>query len=236
MAGLMFRGSQHLSFAQTVGKGLCPYCQSPNRGSPDPAALCSQGDGLEDIRPIPKPAVDMDSDLAVGRLDTLRQGVDRSRRLIQLPAPVVADHNPIAAVLPRQQHILRREDALDPDLHRGAAPQPGDVHSPGVRVGIESQEALVVRLRGDHLSGLLQHRERQPGRRAKVVPPLVVPHPQHGAVGRQEDRHAPAGLGALDDALLEYPVFHRVELHHVRYGCDFAPGLRHFFHGVVGKG
>ncbi|RDW71660.1 hypothetical protein BP5796_07694 [Coleophoma crateriformis] len=167
----------YLSYLQTVGKGLCPYSQPPDYGSPDPAALCSKRDGLEDIGAVPKPAVDMDSDLAVGRLDALRKGVDRSRRLIELPAAVVADHDPIAAVLPRQQHIFRREDALDPDLHRGAAPQPGNVHGPGVRVRIEGQEALVVRLRGDHLGRLLQHRKRQSGRRAKVVPPLVVPHP-----------------------------------------------------------
>lgn len=177
----------------------------------------------------------MDADLTLGGLDTLGQSVDRRGRLIQLSAAVVAHHHPVAAVLNRELHILRGQHPLNPNLHIRHAAQPWDLLRPRMRAGIERREPVLVALAPDHLRGLLQHRKSQPRRGAEVVAVLAVPHPQDRAVGRQEERLAPGGLGALDDALLLRPVLHRVDLHGVLDGADAQAGRADLLDRVVGE-
>ena len=92
-------------------------------------------------------------------------------------------------------------------------------------------------LRPNILGRHIQIREPQPNRRAEVIAPLIIPHPQHGTIGRQKDGGAAGPLRSLDDPSLEGTIAHRVHLHgmldpriplHAR-GADL-------FDGVVGEG
>ena len=102
-------------------------------------------------------------------------------------------------------------------------------------VGVEGHEARVVGLGADLLGRQLDNGEAEARRGAEVVAPFVVADSQDGGVRGQEDGGAAVGFGAADDAFLEGPVFHAVELDGVRDGAvgeaRFADGLD----GVVGK-
>lgn len=83
----------------------------------------------------------MDRDPPLCRLDTFRQRIQRRRNTVQLPAPVVTDNDAIAAVLDREQRILRREDALDVDVHLGNGSKPGNLLRPRMAIGVQGHEA-----------------------------------------------------------------------------------------------
>lgn len=159
----------------------------------------------------------MDLDLPIGSPHTLGQDINSRRRAVQLPPAVIAHNHAVAAVLPRQRDVLGGQHALDPDLHRGAAPQPRD---------------LGPRVRGRRA---LEDGEGQARGRAEVAPVLVAAHAQHGAVGRQQHGRAAGGLGAPDDALLLRAVVHGVELDAVRDARpDGGAGAADVLERVVG--
>lgn len=176
----------------------------------------------------------MDLDLPIGSPHTLGQDINSRRRAVQLPPAVIAHNHAVAAVLPRQRDVLGGQHALDPDLHRGAAPQPRDL-GPRVRGRVRGREVAVVRLRADRGRRALEDGEGQARGRAEVAPVLVAAHAQHGAVGRQQHGRAAGGLGAPDDALLLRAVVHGVELDAVRDARpDGGAGAADVLERVVG--
>lgn len=219
---------QHL-----LDAGLAVVREAPDGGAADPDAAGAEGEGDEDVGALAEAPVDVDGDAAAGGVDALDQGVDGRRDAVKLATPVVADDDAVAAVLDRQLRVLGRQDALDPDLHLGLGAEPGNVPLPAVGVVVERRKARVVRLAADLGRRQFQGWEFQPVWCSEVVAPLVVPHSQHGGVGREENGFASGCLGLLEDAFLQRLVLHHVELHGV---VDVALASRDdFIHRVIRK-
>lgn len=137
------------------------YRQPPKHRPSNPTTLRSQRQRLEHIRPTPYASVNMYPHPPRRRLHALRQRINRRRHAVQLPPPVIADHNAIDSHLNGLQRVLGGDDALDPNLHLCDGAQPGDLARPGVRVGVEVREAVVVGLAFDALAIPAEDREAE---------------------------------------------------------------------------
>ena len=102
---------------------------------------------------------------------------------------------------------------------------------------IHCGEAILMALRPDILRRHIQIGKPQADGRAEVVAPLIISHPQHGTIRRQEDGGASGPLRSLDDPSLEGTIAHGVHLHGM-----FDPRIplytrgADFFDGVGGEG
>lgn len=122
--------------------------QPPQHGAADPHELRTQRQRLEDVGPVPDPAVHVHGDPPLGRGHDLGQGVEGGQGAVELPAAVVGDDDAVDAVLEGEVRVFGRGDAFDPHLHlrRALLLQPADVPLPAqgrVRgVGVECYGAL----------------------------------------------------------------------------------------------
>jgi hypothetical protein len=212
------------------------YSETPERWPANPAALRPESQGFEDVTTGANPTIDMKSDPASGSPCTIWKNVDRGRDIVQLPTTMIANENPIAAVLDGELDILSRQDAFDPDLHSSHTSQPRDLLRPGVRIRVEGGEAIGVIGAVDLGVEIIQHGEFQVTRNAEVGSFLVVSPTQHRTVRCQKDSPASRCLGAADQTLLDGTILQGVHLHGVRDGTDRAPGGDDLFDRIVREG
>ena len=88
---------------------------------------------LEHVGAAPDAAVDKDGHLVTHSLDDVREHLDRTGRVVQLAAAVIAQHQAIDARFDRQLRVGGRQDALTDTIAIGF----------GVRTGSECEGSEV---------------------------------------------------------------------------------------------
>ena len=199
--------------------GTSTHRKAPYSRPSDPTAIRTKRQRLEDVRPAPEPPVNMHRDPPIRRLHTLWQGVQGGHHAVKLPAAMVAHDDPVASVFDRQRRVFGGEHPFDPYLHLRPRLQPRYLPRPAVRVVVESGEPGVVGPGPDLFRGPFDDGEFESPREPEVVPPLVVPDPEDGGVGGQEDGLAAGRFRLADDGFFERAVAHRVQLDGVVHGA-----------------
>jgi hypothetical protein len=90
---------QHYLALDTTFRGWRTYSKTPNSDSADKDKVCTECNGLENIRATSKSSIDSNARLALGYRCNLTKDVDCCRSSIQLSTSVVGDDDTINTLL-----------------------------------------------------------------------------------------------------------------------------------------
>src|SRR5262245_33508613 len=118
-------GAQYLDSPRDPCFAGC--CEAVSIGAPAEHRASAEADRLGDVGAAADPAIHQDLDLPIYRRDHLRQGPQRGRHAVQLPATVIGDGDRSRAFIDGTTGIVTGQHAFDDDRATPAVPDPAQI-------------------------------------------------------------------------------------------------------------